>query len=408
MAPQSSIALDSIELPTEPQTRLKLGQKWNSLETAKWDCKKWVLDRRESWDTTAARCKSDKLRFSLLCKNLDCEFKIYVRWNQKEQKATLSRLAKHTCPRNTHHGFKMANSAKYMAHHHAGIIQKEPKITSSMIQSLEVDRYQRKGLSRHQAWRVKQHVKQMLYGQEIEGFQKLRSYLDLLVKIDPWTYTNLKLDENTGAFQALFVALGPMRKAFKHLRHFYGIDGAHTRTKYKRILVLFVGIDADDKVFPLAIGIIPTENEFWWCYIAGHVLQAFPILKRPRYQGVIVSDRDKGLRNAIEAILRRLTHSHCTQHIADNIQVRYGRKARNAFWPIARARTPKAFWDLLSEFKKVSKPAYEYLKAIERDTYALAFFPLPRFGHDTNNITESINGVWIELRNLPILQMLDG
>ena len=40
--------------------------------------------------------------------------------------------------------------------------------------------------------------------------------------------------------------------------------------------------------------------------------------------------------------------------------------------------------------------------------WGFLYFQNPRYGHDTNNITESVNGLWDEIRNLPPLQMLQA
>lgn len=52
---------------------------------------------------------------------------------------------------------------------------------------------------------------------------------------------------------------------------------------------------------------------------------AFPTLvdKEIAKYFVLMSDRQKGIINAIEEELRFLMPAHCCQHIADNIYVRY-------------------------------------------------------------------------------------
>ncbi|PVH67774.1 hypothetical protein DL98DRAFT_542899 [Cadophora sp. DSE1049] len=64
--------------------------------------------------------------------------------------------------------------------------------------------------------------------------------------------------------------------------------------------------------------------------------------------------------------------------------------SRQRFQPLARARILEASRAAKNELYKRVPAAVE-----------------SRYGHDTNNITESVNRIWDEIRNLPPLQMLE-
>lgn len=46
--------------------------------------------------------------------------------------------------------------------------------------------------------------------------------------------------------------LGPIRSIIHLLRPFYALDGTHTRSRYNVTLLIAVGIDAEDRILPLA------------------------------------------------------------------------------------------------------------------------------------------------------------
>jgi hypothetical protein len=48
-----------------------------------------------------------------------------------------------------------------------------------------------------------------------------------------------------------------------------------------------------------------------------------------------------------------------------------------------------------------------YIDAIQHETWATYAFPWPRFGHLTNNISESVNKAWYDIRFLQPLRMID-
>jgi hypothetical protein len=123
---------------------------------------------------------------------------------------------------------------------------------------------------------------------------------------------------------------------------------------------------------------------------------------------VLMSDREKGLAKAVDEILPNANHSHCCQHIAANIQSRFGITCRKLFWAAAYDRTKGDFDTAIDALLKESTPAASYLLSIPAETWACHAFPVPRYGHITSNIVESLNGTWKHLRHLPPLRLLSG
>jgi hypothetical protein len=150
----------------------------------------------------------------------------------------------------------------------------------------------------------------------------------------------------------------------------------------------------------------PGENETWWSWFCEHLVQAFDDALPPQY--VIISDRDKGLLRAVETKLPGAYHAMCCQHIAESIHKRFGKEYKARFWQIARASSRSAFNTAVQAIQRDALEVEEYLSSIGYNTFALACFPYPRFGHDTSNIVESTNSVWREIRELPPLQLIHG
>jgi hypothetical protein len=55
-----------------------------------------------------------------------------------------------------------------------------------------------------------------------------------------------------------------------------------------------------------------------------------------------------------------------------------------------------------------NKEAFEYLRGISKRLWTRAFAPYPKWGHDTSDIIESLNGSKSEIRHLPPLQLMDA
>ena len=105
-----------------------------------------------------------------------------------------------------------------------------------------------------------------------------------------------------------------------------------------------------------------------------------------------MSDREKGLAKAVDEVLHNAKHSHCCQHIAANIQSRFGIACRKLFWAAVYARTKAEFDTAIDAILKESRPAAAYVCLIPAETWATHAFPVPWYGHIISNIVKSLNG----------------
>jgi hypothetical protein len=71
-------------------------------------------------------------------------------------------------------------------------------------------------------------------------------------------------DNNVKIFKSIVWAYGPCIAAFKHLRPVITIDARFLSDRYKSRLLMACGYDAENKVNPLAFGIVNAENVDNW------------------------------------------------------------------------------------------------------------------------------------------------
>ena len=65
---------------------------------------------------------------------------------------------------------------------------------------------------------------------------------------------------NTGIFQRMFWAFKPSIEGFEHCRPVLSINGTHLYGKYKGMLMIAMGCDGNNQLFPLAFSITEGEN----------------------------------------------------------------------------------------------------------------------------------------------------
>ena len=172
------------------------------------------------------------------------------------------------------------------------------------------------------------------------------------------------------------------------------------------ILLVACGINANDYVVPLAWALVPIENHNWWTWFLVYLRYCYPIFKEDNH--IFISDREKGMVTAVTETFPAALHFHCCQHIADNLQQRYGNKVRPLFWIATRAKTSTTFKAAIEAIQEENKDAFQYLMDIDKKLWTRAYAPYPKWGHDTSNIIESLNSSWSDIRLLPPLQLVDA
>jgi hypothetical protein len=225
------------------------------------------------------------------------------------------------------------------------------------------------------AWRAREHLRDITDRDEGTRFSLIPDWITQIVDGDSTKIIYTYLQTNNTRFEALFVCLGTTILILQIIRPLYALDGAHTRSRYNLTLLIAVGIDAEDYILPLAWALVPGENETWWSWFCEHLAKAFDVGLLAQY--IIISDRDKGLLNAVESKLSGACHAMCCQYIAEYIHKKFGREYKAPFWQIARARTQSAFDSAIQALKQEAPQVEEYLSSIVYNNFAFACFPLP-------------------------------
>lgn len=131
-------------------------------------------------------------------------------------------------------------------------------------------------------------------------------------------------------------------------------------------LLIACGLDANDHVVPCAWAIVLSEDEATWTWFFEHIRKS--LLEQSGYLEkqnlVIMSDREKDLARAVAAVLPEVHPAHCCQHIAANIQARYGQSSVSHFWKCACARTSEDFKTAFEALQDHNLTAAQYVADI--------------------------------------------
>lgn len=106
------------------------------------------------------------------------------------------------------------------------------------------------------------------------------------------------------------------RFGFRHCRNFLTFNGTFTLSRYRMTFLIAASFDGNNETLPLCWGLVPTENtDHWSWFIEEFSDYIYHFTVSPGT--VVLSNRDKGLAEAVQRHLPLARHGHCCQHIAD-------------------------------------------------------------------------------------------
>ncbi|XP_038704649.1 uncharacterized protein LOC120000595 [Tripterygium wilfordii] len=226
----------------------------------------------------------------------------YLRAMKKEKlnvwKITVIR-GQHTCTNaSLHQGHRQLDS-EYIAEEVLPMVRADLKINIAAIQAFASSQLQHP-VSYKKAWKAKQKVIEKLFGTFEVSYNVLPRLLQAIQVSNPGSVVNFKYKDivsNRATFGRVFWAFWPSIVGFQSCRPLISIDGTHLYGKYKGKLLIAVGYDADNGLFPLCFAIVDEESaDNWGWFIA--CIRSYVTNRRgicvlsDRHTGILAAMRD--------------------------------------------------------------------------------------------------------------------
>ncbi|KAH7835636.1 hypothetical protein Vadar_028195 [Vaccinium darrowii] len=156
--------------------------------------------------------------------------------------------------------------------------------------------------------------------------------------------------------------------------------------------------------------VVEIENTSTWTWFLQHLIPDLEIVNEPTW--TIISDKQKGLENAIKQLLPAIEHRHCVKHLHNNFKNAGfpGKVLHDKMWELARASYVGRFNFLMGELEKEDPKAFEWLSDPNRDPchWSRSHFILtPKCDILVNNLCKPFNKAILCARDKPILTMLE-
>ena len=213
---------------------------------------------------------------------------------------------------------------------------------------------------------------------------------------------------NNETFQRVFWAFKPSIEGFANCRPVLSIDGTHLYGKYKGTLLIAMGCDGNNQLFPLAFAITEGENIDSW----GWFLACIRNRVTQRTGMCVISDRHPGIMTAMSDPHLRWDapyayHRICMCHLASNFMTRFKDKLlKNLVCRAAVATTPRKMNRHMTTIGRINPEALQWLEAIPFPLWALSHDGGRRYEIMTTNMSEVFNSVLKGARSLPITTLV--
>ncbi|KAL3680149.1 hypothetical protein R1sor_023105 [Riccia sorocarpa] len=331
-----------------------------------------------------------------------CPFRI--RWKlEKEKTWTITVFAsKHVCPSHLH-TWRSAADAEWLAEVLTNKVTSNPKIGVGQLRDTFRTEYGRQA-SYKSAWHGREIVLSHMGGCDAKSFQSISAVCARLKAVDPNGHVDWEPQPDSRAFRRMFVCPSASGRSFPYMRPHVGLDACHSKNqRYPSFIMLATCLDGNNNISIIAYAIVDREIEENWVWFLIHLRGAVTGIDSPEIQ--YVSDRRKGIINAVRNIFPGASHVHCTIHLQHDVKQRFGTEMEKFFKVLHRCKTEERYKQVLEAITEKNPKCGQYLSNIPPALYVMYDVRRPRFGHTTSNIVEIANSAILPIRSYGPLRM---
>ncbi|KAL5578638.1 hypothetical protein UlMin_011080 [Ulmus minor] len=259
-------------------------------------------------------------------------------------------------------------------------------------------------ISYYKAWRGRKHAHTLIRGSPEQSFHVLPSYFHMLEKLNPGTVTRIEVDGDS-RFKYLFLAFGVAIRGFRYMRKVFGIDGTFLKGQYRGVLLVATAQDGNGQCYPLAWGIVDSENEDAWTWFLTQLKEIIGDTD----ELALISDRAPSIKKAISTIFEKAHHEACAWHVAQNIKNKFKcADIMGSYWSAVNEYRCEDFTGYMIKISNRYPRVAEYLEnEVGFKKWSRCHYPGLRYNITTMNMVESLNSMLVNARDFPYVALLD-
>uniref|UniRef100_K3YY80 SWIM-type domain-containing protein n=1 Tax=Setaria italica TaxID=4555 RepID=K3YY80_SETIT len=286
--------------------------------------------------------RNEKKRLRVHCAN-GCPWGLYASHDGRAKGLVVNTYCgKHNYQK--HRVLKRCTSKWLADNNFARIVQKEWNMTPS-----------RSKLARARRLSMKE-----VLGDEVDQYKLLWDYGHELRRSNHGSTFFLNLNGNR--FSTMYMSLDACKRGFlSACRPIICLDGWHIKTKFGGQILTAVGIDPNDCIYPIAIGIVEAlkdnlgiDNTYPW---------------------TIMTYKQKGLIQAIQQLFPDSEHRFYARYLYSNFQMHFkGENLKNQLWACARSSNIVQWNQDMDMMRELNPDAHKWLEEMPPQTWVRTFF----------------------------------
>lgn len=260
-------------------------------------------------------------------------------------------------------------------------------------------------------YRAKKRAKKLAQGDFEEQYNLLESYAHELKKRNPGTsvWIQSEMVGDVSKFKRIYIFFEALKIGWRvGCRKVLCLDGCHLKGVHKGQLLAVVGVDGNNGMYPIAYAVVEKENKDSWMWFLELLQADLEIYTSNHY--AFISDKQKGLEQAIATLFPQAEHRHCVMHLHNNFKGDgfTGLELKQLLWSIARATTMNQFTKGMEDMMAASENAWKWCNDRPAIHWSRSHFQ-EQFKCDIllNNHSESFNSSILLARKKPILGLLE-
>ncbi|XP_057249011.1 uncharacterized protein LOC125494924 [Beta vulgaris subsp. vulgaris] len=262
-------------------------------------------------------------------------------------------------------------------------------------------------VSRGVAYRARRRGQSLIVGEYMEQYTLLPRYAAEIKKSNPGNTVIIKMDGNI--FERMYICFEALKKGFiAGCRPFISLDGCFLKGPYGGQLLVAVGRDGNNQMFPIAWAVVEVESTSSWTWFLTFLGE--DLLSNEGAGYTFMSDQQKGLLKAVSDVFPQAESRVCARHVYCNFRGVFGGglEYRKQFWIMAKSTTENEFFLNLEKMRIISNAAADDLLNRNYKKWCRAFYtPLSCCDSVDNNMSEVFNAYILNSRHKPIITMLE-
>ena len=385
------------------QIKLQLGMEFPTVEALRDTLKELFINT----DREYKLIHNDRLRIRAVCRGPACNWLMYAR--RMRDSCTTFRINKlvdeHSC------GIVWDNKlvdADWVSKHFLEKFRLNPTMSYGDFKKANAEGKYSK-LSSWTFYRAKAKAMGKIHGSVRDQYAILHDYCIQIMHQNPGSTALMKttLLNEKRLFERVYICLAACKAGFRYCRPLIGLDGCFLKGFCKGMMLVAIGIDANNSMLPIAYAIVEKENTETWTWFAELLKEDIDVEDPSRL--TFISDRQKGLERAVDTVFQGAEVRFCVRHLYANFKKQFpGLLLKQQLWACARATTVEEFKRKMAELKATKAEAFEWLSQKAPSEWTKSHFrTYAQCDMLLNNLCESFNSAIVEGRDKPIITLLE-